>query len=395
MELDLAILLDCTGSMGGTINDLRRDLKDIVQHLCSSDKCSVVRTALVRFRDHPPQDNTFVTQVFDFSDNVAVVQAHLDNSQADGGGDGPEAISDAMNDGLHNLSWNGDSKKVIVLCTDARPHGVAHACGEYDSFSRGCPSGHDPVALAHEMARRSITLLSICTETANTRFMAGISLITGGRLVHYTQAINNFGELMVGLILEDFDIEAMMAQVQNEFAAEAERMGTAIDEQELTRRMAGITSGKLRHYEFPNEQIYGTPIAQAEDLEAYLKFKTLDEACDYISQNYKSFRRTHEPAGRRRPITTKRKKRDVKPKKHAVAKPLVVKVSKKPMKPKVLGVRKSLRLALRNASHSSLEAQEDTSPPQLELIREQGEELNQEIRRLVRKAIARKEHSKK
>ena len=41
-------------------------------------------------RDHPPQDNSFVTRCFPFSSDPAEVKEHLKSLYASGGGDGPE-----------------------------------------------------------------------------------------------------------------------------------------------------------------------------------------------------------------------------------------------------------------------------------------------------------------
>ena len=70
---------------------------------------SDVRLALVEYRDHPPQDRTYVTQVHDFTARVAEMKQWLEASRAVGGGDGPEAVADALHDvslaGFRPTSW--------------------------------------------------------------------------------------------------------------------------------------------------------------------------------------------------------------------------------------------------------------------------------------------------
>ena len=44
-----------------------------------------VRLALVEYRDHPPQDSSFITRVHDFTESVRSMKQWLDNCSAQGG----------------------------------------------------------------------------------------------------------------------------------------------------------------------------------------------------------------------------------------------------------------------------------------------------------------------
>lgn len=46
---------------------------------------------------------------------------------ASGGGDGPEAITAALADAVHNMDWRQSATRMVVLIADAPPHGI----GEY------------------------------------------------------------------------------------------------------------------------------------------------------------------------------------------------------------------------------------------------------------------------
>jgi hypothetical protein len=81
---------------------------------------------LVAFRDHPPQDHTYVTKNFGFSSDISRVHSSLSTLYASGGGDGPEAVTAAMVEAL-NMEWREYASKMIVLIADAPPHGI----GEY------------------------------------------------------------------------------------------------------------------------------------------------------------------------------------------------------------------------------------------------------------------------
>ena len=116
--LDLAFVMDCTGSMSSHIETARNEIRQIVEDIVALEK-SDIRLALVEYRDHPPQDDTFVTRVHDFTDSVKEMKSWLDACNAEGGGDLPEAVADALQDAL-KLSWRDKSTKICVLISDGR-----------------------------------------------------------------------------------------------------------------------------------------------------------------------------------------------------------------------------------------------------------------------------------
>ena len=97
---------------------------------------------------------------------MAEAKTWLEACSAQGGGDGPEAVADALNDAL-NLPWNNAATKICILISDAPPHGLVR---DGDSFPDGCPLGHDPLAIARKMAEKSITLYTAGVEPPIGRF---------------------------------------------------------------------------------------------------------------------------------------------------------------------------------------------------------------------------------
>lgn len=51
---------------------------------------------------------------------------NLSKLVASGGGDGPEAQTAALNNAL-NMKWRKDAAKIVVLITDAPPHGIGES----------------------------------------------------------------------------------------------------------------------------------------------------------------------------------------------------------------------------------------------------------------------------
>ena len=109
-----------------------QNIRKIVEEIVSSEHADV-HMALVEYRDHPPQDATFITRPHDFTPSVRTMKGWLEACSAQGGGDGPEAVADALHD-LVKLSWRPDSTRVAVLISDAPPHGIGDSG---DGFPNG------------------------------------------------------------------------------------------------------------------------------------------------------------------------------------------------------------------------------------------------------------------
>lgn len=167
--LDLMFLMDATGSMAPYIQAARQSIRAIVDGIKEKEGVDV-RFGLVCYRDHPPQEATYVTQVFPFTADVAQMKRYLEDEAvaAVGGGDGPEAVADALFEMLH-MEWRPRAAKVAVLIADAPPHGLGEAG---DGFPQGCPAGHDPLALARQCAGRGITVYSVGCEPALSAYFA-------------------------------------------------------------------------------------------------------------------------------------------------------------------------------------------------------------------------------
>jgi Mg-chelatase subunit ChlD len=156
-RIDLAFCIDTTGSMGNEIAAVKEKTKEIVAKLSGSKPAPEIRVGLVAYRD---RGDEYVTKVFPFSNNIDQVVKDISSLQANGGGDGPEAVNEALHASVHGLNWSTDKKtvKVLFLIGDAEPHyypndysweteskeAIAHgiqintiACDGLDSFGSG------------------------------------------------------------------------------------------------------------------------------------------------------------------------------------------------------------------------------------------------------------------
>jgi len=117
--LDLAIVLDVTGSMSDEHRYLTDEFESIVARVRRRYPQVDLRFGLVVYRD---RGDEFVVRSFDFTSSVREMQRRLAAQRATGGGDYPEALDEALGAGLA-LQWRGgNTARVLFLVADAPPH---------------------------------------------------------------------------------------------------------------------------------------------------------------------------------------------------------------------------------------------------------------------------------
>lgn len=156
-QLDLVFLVDATGSMGPYIDEVQRHLTSMIEALRASPLCKSLRVAVVSYRDHPPEEQTYVTQVLSLTDDMDQVWVAVKKLSAYGGGDGPEAVTDGLFE-LVRLPFRPGAAKAVVWFGDAPPHGVEPSG---DGFPRGCPCGHHWYTQAESCREMGIAVYAI------------------------------------------------------------------------------------------------------------------------------------------------------------------------------------------------------------------------------------------
>lgn len=120
-RVDLVFVLDTTGSMGGLIAAAKDKIWSIATTMARAQPTPEIRIGLVAYRDRGDQ---YVTEVFDLTSDLDAMYAHLMAFQAAGGGDGPEAVNQALTDAVGRMSWTSEASayKAVFLVGDAPPH---------------------------------------------------------------------------------------------------------------------------------------------------------------------------------------------------------------------------------------------------------------------------------
>jgi hypothetical protein len=162
-SVDLVICLDCTASMSGELAEAQGGIDDLM--LFAGDVVNAMRVALVAYRDRRDE---FETKAWDFTEDIGLARRRLWSLTADGGGDSPEAVYEALRVAYGQLDWMPRHTKVLVLVGDAPPH-----------VGRGLQC----VRMAGEAAGLGVTTHAIQADPRGVKHFPEIAAAGGGRCV--------------------------------------------------------------------------------------------------------------------------------------------------------------------------------------------------------------------
>lgn len=115
--IDLVLVIDTTDSMQSIIDDVKNEVRTFIGNLQSMVPAS--RVAVVAYRD---KGDEYVNKWVDFSFHTDKVQSFVANLRADGGGDYPEAVYEAVQAAMTELSWRKTSRRIMIIIGSSPPH---------------------------------------------------------------------------------------------------------------------------------------------------------------------------------------------------------------------------------------------------------------------------------
>lgn len=117
--LDVALVIDTTGSMGDEISYLRTEVGAIASGVRAAWPGTTQRWAVVAYKD---DGDSYVVKTSPFASEPAAVQAAIAGLSADGGGDYPEAPDRALAEAAA-LPWrDGNAARMVFWVADAPHH---------------------------------------------------------------------------------------------------------------------------------------------------------------------------------------------------------------------------------------------------------------------------------
>jgi hypothetical protein len=120
-RIEVCFVLDTTGSMSALIDGAKQKIWSIANELIGAKTRPELRLSLIAYRD---RGDEFVTRVVDLTNDIDAIYGHLQSFRADGGGDTPESVNEALNKAVREISWSRDPHvlKIIFLVGDSPPH---------------------------------------------------------------------------------------------------------------------------------------------------------------------------------------------------------------------------------------------------------------------------------
>jgi hypothetical protein len=119
--VEVAFVLDTTGSMSGLIENAKRKIWSIATSIVDANPAAEVRMALVAYRDIGDE---YVTRKFDLTTDIQGLYAELLKFKAQGGGDWAESVNEALDVAVTKLNWSQErnTRRIVFLVGDAPPH---------------------------------------------------------------------------------------------------------------------------------------------------------------------------------------------------------------------------------------------------------------------------------
>src|SRR5438132_5330483 len=120
-RIEVCFVLDTTGSMGGLIEGAKQKIWSIANEMISAKPTPELKLGLVAYRD---RGDEYVVKSFQLTDDIDSIYGHLRDFKAEGGGDQPESVNEALAEAIEKMPWSQDRKvlKIIFLVGDAPPH---------------------------------------------------------------------------------------------------------------------------------------------------------------------------------------------------------------------------------------------------------------------------------
>ncbi len=119
-KVDIAFVVDATGSMGDELEYLKTELNDVITRVKFGNENLNLRLGSIFYRD---QGDDYVTKISPFDSNIATTNNFINAQFAGGGGNFPEAVHSALEEAVDQLEWSPSAvSRIIFLLLDAPPH---------------------------------------------------------------------------------------------------------------------------------------------------------------------------------------------------------------------------------------------------------------------------------
>jgi hypothetical protein len=209
--LDIAFVVDATGSMGDEIAYLKSEVVDVIRRVKMNNQSLDIRTASVFYRDFSDE---YVTKIFPFGKSLKQNLAFIRNQFAGGGGDFEEAVPEGLEAGIDSLKWSENAlARIMFLILDAPPHLTPENIEKLHRLTqKAAQKGIRIIPITASGIDKNVEYLmkSLGVTTGGTYvFLTDDSGIGGGHIKATTEKheVEHLNDLMVRLIKDATDTE--------------------------------------------------------------------------------------------------------------------------------------------------------------------------------------------
>lgn len=229
MGLDIAFVVDATGSMGDEIAYLKSEVVDVIRRVKMNNQALQIRTASVFYRDFTDE---YVTRIFPFGKSLKQNLNFIRNQSANGGGDFEEAVPEGLESAIDSLQWSENAlARIMFLILDAPPHLEAKNIEKlHVLMQKAALKGIRIIPITASGIDKNVEYLmkTLGVTTGGTYvFLTDDSGIGGGHIKATTEKheVEHLNDLMVRLIRDATDVDACRRLAEKTAASEVD-LGT-------------------------------------------------------------------------------------------------------------------------------------------------------------------------
>lgn len=197
VTLDVEIAIDTTGSMGGSITQAQADAKGLVKDIRA--RYSSTHFAVVQFKDSYDTPEYQLMQAM--TSDATAVDTAIDGLSPTGGNDYPEAhnlVFQSALDPTNPIGWRTGARRILVVISDAEPHGAGTAGFVGCTDTSVDPHGLNTATVLASLKAAGVTLLMVRqAATASASLQCYQSLAAAG---YKAGAAKNSGENLVDVV---------------------------------------------------------------------------------------------------------------------------------------------------------------------------------------------------
>jgi hypothetical protein len=194
--VDIAFVVDATGSMGSEIEFLKEDMKEVVRKSQSFSPTTEFRYANVFYRDHGDE---YLTKTQNFTSVLSEAISFISEQRAGGGGDYEEAVEVALDSAINKLQWSENAiSRIIFLVLDAPPHNTEEIRQQFHK-------------LMMQAAQKGIRIVPVVASGINKNaeyLFRSLALATNGTYVFLTRH-SGIGSGHIDPTIDTFKVEQL------------------------------------------------------------------------------------------------------------------------------------------------------------------------------------------